>query len=142
MDGQIILSEPMEELDRDQCVELLASRNLGRVGFVADGGQPLILPVNYALTERAVVFRTAPGTKLSELPMSRAAFEVDDVDRGAGVAWSVLVTGEAHDISDSFDRLAAELRGLAVVPAAPGEHPAWVEIYMREVTGRRFRLAP
>ncbi|HET6794118.1 MAG TPA: pyridoxamine 5'-phosphate oxidase family protein [Acidimicrobiales bacterium] len=141
MSGQIMLSEPMEELDRDQCLELLAAKNLGRVGFVATDGQPLILPVNYGLTDRAVVFRTAPGTKLSTLPMSRAAFEVDDVDGDAGVAWSVLVTGEAHDISDSYDQLAGELRGLPVAPAAPGDHPSWVEIYMREVTGRRFHLA-
>jgi nitroimidazol reductase NimA-like FMN-containing flavoprotein (pyridoxamine 5'-phosphate oxidase superfamily) len=45
---------------------LLAERHLGRLALTDPDG-PVIFPVNYAVDEGAVVFRTDPGTKLDAL---------------------------------------------------------------------------
>src|SRR2546423_1491538 len=72
----------IEVLSDRVCRELLRSHRVGRIALV-DHGQPLIFPVNYAADDRALVFRTAPGIKLAEAPMSRVAFEIDEVDVAA-----------------------------------------------------------
>jgi CBS domain-containing protein/nitroimidazol reductase NimA-like FMN-containing flavoprotein (pyridoxamine 5'-phosphate oxidase superfamily) len=131
----------IETLSEEQCLELLRSHSLGRIAL-NDHGQPLIFPVNYAADDRAVVFRTAPGMKLQEAPMTQVAFEIDEVDAAAGRAWSVLVKGVAYNITWTLDDLSERLRELVVRPMAPGEHPNWVAIRRQEISGRRFRLQP
>lgn len=126
-------------LSERECARLLKTRDVGRFALVVDG-RPEIFPVNYAFDERAVVFRTSTGMKLERGPYTAAAFEVDDVDRRSGVAWSVVVHGTAHDISASADELSARLRRLVVRPAAPGARLKWMAIYAERITGRRFRL--
>jgi nitroimidazol reductase NimA-like FMN-containing flavoprotein (pyridoxamine 5'-phosphate oxidase superfamily) len=75
-------------LSNEECLRRLRAARVGRVAFV-ERGEPVILPVNHGLDGDAVVFLTAPGSKLvaadNELPV---AFEVDgyDADRRAG--WS------------------------------------------------------
>lgn len=124
--------------DRD-CERILQSHRVGRIAL-NDHDQPLIFPVNYAADDSAVVFRTAPGTKLSEAPMSKVAFELDEVDLASGVAWSVLVQGVAYEISDAVDQLSERLRQLVVEPMAPGEREHWMAVIRHQVSGRRFRL--
>src|SRR5206468_10350409 len=117
----------VEILSEQECLRLLRSRSLGRVALV-DDGQPVILPVNYAADDRAVVIRTAPGMKLRSAPMSAVAFEVDEVDADRGIAWSVVVRGVAYEITHALDRLSEGLRQLVVTPMAPGERSHWVAI--------------
>ena len=131
----------IEVLSEEECLELLRSHHVGRVALT-DRGQPLIFPVNYASDDRAVVFRTAPGMKLSQAPMSRVAFEIDGVDTAAGTAWSVMVQGVAYEITETLDSLSERLRQLVVEPMAPGERRHWVAVIRREISGRRFRLQP
>jgi len=128
-----------EVLPEGECLRLLRTQRVGRVAL-ADRGQPLIFPVNYAADERAIVFRTAPGQKLHVARMSSAAFEVDHVDEQSGVAWSVVVKGVAYEITDAIDELSDELRRLVVEPMAPGERTRWIAIRRHETSGRRFRL--
>jgi uncharacterized protein len=130
----------IEILPEEECVRLLGARSFGRVAL-ADHGQPLIFPVNYAADDRAVVFRSAPGMKLSEAPMSKVAFEVDEVDLEDGTAWSVMVQGVAYEITDTLDRLSERLRELVVEPMAPGERGHWVAVMRHHISGRRFRLS-
>lgn len=127
------------KLSQKECLRLLATKDLGRLAIVVDG-QPLIFPVNYAMDDRVVVFRTGPGLKLERGPYTRAAFEVDEVDRRSGVAWSVMVQGTTQDISDSIDPRSTRLRKLAVRPAAPGSKSRWMGVYAEQITGRRFSL--
>lgn len=127
----------MGVLSESECEELLKTRNLGRVAIVVDG-KPEIFPVNYAFEESAVVFRTASGLKLDRGPYTAAAFEVDDLDPKSGVAWSVVVHGTVHDISEASDSLAERLRSVVVEPAAPGPRTTWMAIYADRITGRRF----
>lgn len=131
----------IEVLSEEECQALLQSRAVGRIGLV-EHGQPLIFPVNYAADDRAVVFRTAPGMKLSAAPMTRVAFEVDEIDHASGVAWSVLVLGVAHEITSTIDDVSERLRELVVRPMAPGDRRHWVAVRRHAISGRRFRLQP
>jgi|SRR5579859_2726389 len=128
-----------EVLSEAECRRLLDTETLGRVAFVFDG-RPQIFPVNYAFDDGVVVFRTSAGLKLERGPYTYAAFEVDHVDRATGVAWSVVVQGTAHDITDTIDTRSERLRQVLVKPVAPGDRSDWMGIYADRITGRRFKL--
>jgi uncharacterized protein len=129
----------MEELNELQCVELLASTDLGRIALAVDG-QPEIFPVNYSTDGKVVVFRTARGSRLDQATVGRIAFEIDGWDAQAGVGWSVLLKGVAQEVTAGKDPFAARLRERPVRPLAPGERELWIAIYPAEISGRRFRL--
>ena len=59
----------LEVIAPDECRRLLGGDVVGRLAIV-DGGSPAIFPVNYALDGEAIVFRTAPGTKLRWAPVA------------------------------------------------------------------------
>ncbi len=128
--------EELQNLTPRECLELLRTRELGRVGFqVAD--RPVILPVNYRVVANAVVFRTAPGTKLdAALMRAPVAFEVDDVEMNGRSGWSVLLVGHATELSDQASL--QEAKRLDVSPWAPGSREHFVVITAEEVSGRRF----
>jgi nitroimidazol reductase NimA-like FMN-containing flavoprotein (pyridoxamine 5'-phosphate oxidase superfamily) len=130
----------LEVLTEQQCVELLSSRDLGRVALTI-GHQPEVFPVNYSTDRSIVVFRTARGTRLDRVTEGRIAFEVDDWDPRAGVGWSVMLKGVAQEVTSSIDPFASFLRTREVRPLAPGERELWIAIYPSEVSGRRFRRA-
>jgi nitroimidazol reductase NimA-like FMN-containing flavoprotein (pyridoxamine 5'-phosphate oxidase superfamily) len=125
------------EIPEAECLEILGRQSLGRIAIVVDG-QPQIFPVNYAMSDRIVAFRTASGSKLSYAPNSKVAFEIDEYDSSAGVAWSVMVQGVAVDATDSFDDVSWAARAAAPHSLAPGAKPHWVAIEPSKITGRRF----
>jgi nitroimidazol reductase NimA-like FMN-containing flavoprotein (pyridoxamine 5'-phosphate oxidase superfamily) len=129
----------LEVLTRVECLGLLRANSFGRVGLVVDG-RPLVFPVNYGMEGDIVVFRTGPGTKLRWAPMRRVAFEVDEIDRDRGLAWSVLVQGVAQDVARAAGGHGRALRWVTVDPAAPGQRDHRLAIDAREITGRRFAL--
>jgi len=131
--------DTVEKLSADQCLELLCSHDLGRIALVI-GDQPEIFPVNYATDRSIVVFKVAPGTKPSGAMNRRIAFEVDEVDSRAGIAWSVMIKGTVLDVTASRDPFTAFLRTAGIRTAPPGDHPLWMAIYPSEISGRRFRL--
>src|SRR5579859_6476259 len=94
--GTAELDTGLEELTERECLELLATEELGRIGLVVHG-RPEIFPVNYALDRAGcVVFRTSAGMKLTSAVNHDVVFEVDHADRGMKSAWSVIVHGVAH----------------------------------------------
>ena len=118
-----------------ECWRLLTDHRLGRIGLVADG-EPVILPVNYVVHERSVVFRTAGGTKLdAATTWPVVSFEIDGTEGSRG-GWSVLVTGRAERVHD--DRTRREVEALGLEPWAPGAKLNWVRIVPGRVTGRRL----
>lgn len=129
----------LEEITEEECLEILDGHSLGRIAFVVEG-QPRIFPVNYAMSGRIVVIRTAAGTKLFHSPEAKVAFEIDEYDSSTGVGWSVMVQGIAHDATDSFDDISWAAHGVSPRPLAPGAKPYLIAIESRVVTGRRFRL--
>ena len=130
----------LEEIPEDECLQLLERHDLGRIAIVVDG-QPLIFPVNYALSQRVVTFRTAHGTKLANAPGSNIAFEIDEYDRSTRVGWSVLVLGVAVDATTALDDVSWMARGGTPHPLAPGVKIHRLAIKPTSITGRRFALA-
>lgn len=132
------LRSGLERLSREECVALMAGEEVGRL-VVADGGRPLIFPVNYALDGEAPVFRTASGTKLWAATRGPVAFEVDHLDVETKSGWSVIVHGVAQEVT-AFDRadLQARVAGLPVLPWAAGDKPSVVRVEPRLITGRRI----
>ncbi len=108
----------LEILSDEQCLARLRSSTVGRVGFV-DAGSPSILPVNYALDGRAIVFRSAPGSKLSAGMMQRpVAFEIDAWNAVDHLGWSVLAKGIADEVLDG-----EEIARLEQLPVRPWSRP-------------------
>jgi nitroimidazol reductase NimA-like FMN-containing flavoprotein (pyridoxamine 5'-phosphate oxidase superfamily) len=125
-----------QELTKSQCFELLARERLGRVAVVDDLG-PVVFPVNFILDRHMVIFRTSEGTKLDAACRgSRVAFEVDGTDTATHTGWSVLVRGEAIEVTDPAEL--ARLRKLPLHPWAPGAKTHYVRILPAALTGRRI----
>jgi uncharacterized protein len=123
-------------LDADECLSLLDQHHLGRVAFL-EGTVPIILPVNYALIDGLVVFRTDAGSKLdAALRRQPVAFEIDGIDDVNPTGWSVLVRGPAELVSDA-DELTRRHR-LPLIAWTPAATPHYLRIGSAEVTGRRI----
>jgi nitroimidazol reductase NimA-like FMN-containing flavoprotein (pyridoxamine 5'-phosphate oxidase superfamily) len=128
-------SRDLEILSQEECLRLLRSQSFGRIA-VRLGDVLSIFPVNYALLDDDVVFRTDPGTKLSAaLMQTMVAFEVDERDEGSRRAWSVLVNGYCEEIRDGATL--ARVQALHVEPWA-GEGRFVVRIRTRAISGRRI----
>jgi nitroimidazol reductase NimA-like FMN-containing flavoprotein (pyridoxamine 5'-phosphate oxidase superfamily) len=124
------------ELTKSECFRILAGEHLGRVAVVDDRG-PVVFPVNFVLDRHTVVFRTDEGTKLDAAARgSRVCFEVDGTDEAARTGWSVLVRGEAAEVTDPAEL--ARLRGLPLQVWAPGPRNRYVRILPAALTGRRI----
>lgn len=128
-------------IPRKECLLLLAGQKVGRLGFVVDG-QPMVLPVNYAVQGDIVVFRTGEGTKLDAALGTNVAFEVDDVDTEAGSGWSVVVQGVAEEILASGDWLDESLRANAAPTWIPTPTDHYVRITPTVISGRRLAAGP
>lgn len=127
----------LEVLGADDCLELLASRPVGRLAFV-DHGEPNILPVTYAVTHGGIAFRTTSGSKFDVAIMGRpVAFEVDGLDPHHRTGWSVVVRGVAELVDD--DVRVAELEQRDLQPwSAHAADGAWVLVRAEEISGRRL----
>jgi uncharacterized protein len=126
----------LEVLERDECLTLLATATLGRVG-VTSGALPAVLPVNFRFDGSRILFRTGVGTKLDAATDNAVvAFEVDEIDPAAHTGWSVVVTGVARELTDPDDLAAAQRLPLA--RWAPGEDHRVVAVSTEVVSGRRI----
>ncbi len=127
----------LETLPLAECLRLLTKVPVGRLGFHADG-EVVVLPVNHAVDGDTVVFRAAPGSKLSaaEGP-GTVVFEADDYDAATRTGWSVLVNGRAETVDDDAEAQALGRLELAPWPDAV-DRPFWVRIRPSSVTGRRI----
>lgn len=126
----------IEWLDREECLELLAADDVGRLA-VNDWHTPVIFPVNYRLDGEAIVFRTDPGTKQRRGPAAPASFEIDFFDRAHRNGWSVVVVGRLEEVTP-YDSAALErVHALPVDPWAGGEKAHWMRLVPSRITGRR-----
>lgn len=133
----------LEEIDRDECVRLLATQSIGRLA-VADHRDypPHIVPVNYILEGESVVFRSDAGLKfrLSILAEHSVSFEVDSIDRAGRMAWSVVVQGRAEMQTD--EQVDDHGYATQLDAWAPGDRSRWVRIVPYTITGRKLRPVP
>ena len=137
MRTQIQTRIEIRELSETECLDLLASRDLGRIAIVRDG-QPLIFPINYAVSHNIVTFRTGPGTKLDHTPGAAVAFEIDGYDHGTNESWSVLVQGLAVDATNGMDEVSWLARAAIPRPIGPGAKLHRLAIAPHTITGRRI----
>ncbi|HYO38584.1 MAG TPA: pyridoxamine 5'-phosphate oxidase family protein [Nocardioidaceae bacterium] len=127
---------PPLELSPEQCAELLGRGVVGRVAMATPLG-PRIVPVNYAVHDGAVVFRTAPYSELSTYGWNtELAFEVDHLDDETHQGWSVVALGRAHVVADP-EELDAIRRSWEPQPWAGGTRNLYVRLPWRELSGRR-----
>jgi uncharacterized protein len=128
-----------EELDTAQCWALLGSVEVGRLA-VAAAGEVDIFPLNFAIDDGAVLFRTAEGTKLVEVVLAgRVAFEVDGYEPEQGRAWSVVVKGYAERL-DKWDDI-YHAQDLPLFPWNSSPKERFVRIVPTVMTGRRFTVS-
>ena len=129
----------LEILPFDECLRLLASVPVGRVGFYAEG-EMVILPVNHVLDGQDVIFRTAYGSKHTAADgQAIAAFEADHYDEQTRSGWSVLVNGRAEVVDAEAD--IQRFSGLGLHPWVTAvQRPFWIRIRPTSVSGRRIPL--
>jgi len=121
-------------MSRHECEDLLAEAELGRVAFV-ECGRPVVVPVNFAVQDDAVVVRTAEDTRLATAAgRSELCFEVDGIVRPSRTGWSVVVAGVAERVTDPLRQ--ARIRTL-LEPWAPGEQSVYLRLPLTGMTGRR-----
>lgn len=126
-------------LSRGQCLRLLKRSRIGRVVLNVHA-LPVAFPVNFAMLDDDVVFRTAAGTKLSAAyDGAVVGFQADRIDPVLESGWSVLVQGTASVLTDPDD--VERARRLGLRPWAPGTRPHFVRVRTELVSGRRF-LSP
>ncbi|MGA2528804.1 MAG: pyridoxamine 5'-phosphate oxidase family protein [Acidimicrobiales bacterium] len=127
-----------EDIERNDCLELLRSESVGRVALTARA-LPVVLPVNFAMLDGDIVWRSAQGTKINDASAGFVvAFEVDSYEQDRKQGWSVMVQGLAHVITDGeqLDRA----RELPLEPwALEGEADRYVRLVPNIVTGMRVR---
>jgi uncharacterized protein len=131
----------LSELSREECLRLLASVPVGRVGLSVKA-IPAVFPVNFAIMDGEVVFRTVEGTKFhAAVAGAVLAFEADGYQPDGRGGWSVLVQGVSRVVTEPTELHRA--RELTVEPwAVDGTADQVVRITSTLLSGRRFQRAP
>lgn len=126
----------VEHLAEAECLALLATRPVGRLGVIVDGA-PEIFPVNFLLEGNRILFRTDPGNKLHGIERTPSVcFEADDLDESDETGWSVLVKGRAAELVDPLE--VEQAADLALHLWTFGDQSRWIRITPAEITGRRI----
>lgn len=126
----------VEQLSEKQCWELLRSAEVGRLAVIVED-HPEIFPVNYAVDQGTLLFRSAEGTKVtSALGDAPVAFEVDGYDTETNLVWSVVAKGHATTFQNLEE--AADSYNVEVRPWQAGKKERFIRIRPDEITGRRF----
>ena len=123
-----------------ECFGLLELGGIGRVGFASADGI-MMLPVNFAVTGKTIIFRTAPDTLLALYANGQVSFEVDRLDPALRAGWSVLVHGRAHKIADEREVKRLEDR-THLEPWAGGARDVYVRIAPVRISGRYIEPSP
>lgn len=126
----------LDEIDEDECWELLASVEVSRVGIAVDGRID-VLPVNHTVTRGHVAWLSAAGTKLGAAAAEQPiALEADDIDETGKRGWSVVVHGTARIVTDG--NLEQELYDAETTPWASADmRTIWIEVADPVISGRR-----
>jgi hypothetical protein len=119
------------DLSAEECWSLAVTQPVGRLAWSGPAG-PQVVPVNFDVTDRRVLVRTAAYSALArECDDSPVAFEVDHYDAETHTGWSVVMHGHAHvDYSGGRSGKDPEVW-------APGARALRVVIDVEQITGRR-----
>lgn len=123
-------------LSEQECHALLAANHVGRV-LVSLDAMPAAFPVNFCIVGQDIVFRTAPGTKLSAaVEHTVLGFEVDDIDFVHRSGWSVLAVGMSRVVTDEDEIAELDAVGLDSWWNLP--FARYVRIEVQRISGRRI----
>nr|WP_237555197.1 pyridoxamine 5'-phosphate oxidase family protein [Streptomyces sp. SID4948] len=119
-----------------ECWDKLGAQGVGRVAVAVEPA-PAVLPVNYAVDDGAILYRTAPHGVAGPESGTEVSFQVDRIDDRMSSGWTVLITGEVERIDDpeTVERLTARH---TTRPWAGGDRPLWIRIRPDSVTGRHI----
>jgi uncharacterized protein len=121
-------------LDEDECWKLLSKSEVGRFAVRTSAGVD-VFPVNYLTHERALYFRSAPGSKLVDLTREPSvAFEVDG-EHGRHI-WSVVAHGTAHRLGTDSEIHESGIASLHT--SYPSNKFNYVRIIPMTISGRSF----
>ena len=127
----------LEDLDEAECLRLLETGSLGRVGAVVRDC-PIIFPVNYVAFERTIVFLTRLGGELDGATADvTVAFEIDGADNVYHEGWSVLAIGRCAHVTGPLERDGVQASRLS--SWAGSGRDLLVRISIDEISGRRIR---
>ena len=136
--GQEAVGGTLDELGSQECWELLATGQVGRLAVVV-GQHPLVFPVNYGVVDRHIVFQSGADQKLWAINHSNVTFQVDEIDPSRRTGWSVMVQGAARELTFTNNPgLYTEARRGAARPWAPGKRDHLVWVVADRVSGRRI----
>ena len=123
------------ELNQGECWAALRASEFGRLAYRL-GDDINVVPLNYAVDGKTLLFRTAEGSKLLGVVMhTDVVFEIDRYSETSGQ--SVIVRGKARLLAEDEARR-ADTSGLRTWLPTPKYNI--VQIEPVEVTGRRFTL--
>lgn len=126
----------VQVLSDEDCWEFFATARFARLATV-DNGEADITPLNIAVSDRRIYFKTAAGSKLTRLLLNPSvAVEADRVEGGTAV--SAVARGPARLLTDSEE--IAEAEALDITPWLHTEKIEYVQIAPTQVSGRKFRL--
>jgi nitroimidazol reductase NimA-like FMN-containing flavoprotein (pyridoxamine 5'-phosphate oxidase superfamily) len=127
----------LRTLSPAECFDLLEPGGIGRVGFAAADGVTM-LPVNFALAAKTIIFRTGPDTLLALYADAPVSFEADRLDEVVQAGWSVLVQGRARKVTE--EREIEQLQNRThLQPWAAGARDVYVRITPTRISGRRIQ---
>lgn len=127
----------LEVLSPEECWKLVGESPIGRLAFLHEGNATM-LPVNHALIDHHIVFRSTRGAKFDAAVMAKvASFEVDSWDIESRTGWSVLLSGTLGVVTGEAQN--AQLDDIGLQPWAPllGE-PLWFRFQPSDISGRRI----
>lgn len=128
------------ELNVEECLALLRSRTTGRIAVTTPAG-PKIFPVNYALHDDTIVFRTVPyGEIANNAQDAEVAFEVDRTDEEQKAGWSVMAVGTCRRVADPDEVRMIKL-DWDPAPWADGQRILYLQIQWKDLTGRQVGLS-
>ena len=128
----------IQELDEDECRELLGVGRFARVAFLRDGRIEM-LPVNYAYGNGIVLIRTTPHSGLATIVGGEFVLEADHHDDTYQTGWSVTVRGTAQlATQDQIDEFGSRMPN----SWAGGKDPIHIAISPEQLSGRRARSFP
>ncbi len=127
---------PVTALEPPDCWADLRTTERGRLAFSV-GAQPEVFPINFVVDHGTVVFRTARTSLIAQVVDGRpVAFEADG--RTDDHDWSVVVKGEAREITGLYESL--EAAELPIHPEQGGPKSLLVRLTPTDITGRRFAV--